>query len=400
MEFEFKRAVNSGFGGRSTMSVRKDIPFEIVSMICRFAIDKTPSFDLEAEGDHWRYCYRLEPWGVEVAQRLRRVCKTMNAAASPFLFHEVSLASNSKSIDRLRCIANHPVFSRHVQVLYLDCYQYKDECLENPTQYAEALQQAKLYSRYSKEKVAQGFQTLRTLLLDQQKCRNERLDVACLAEVLPKMPHLYSIVMTYARQAYPFRSSYGWTTRAQRARQSNERDYEHIVDPGCNRRANCLVTGQYLKVLTNPAKRSGVKWLQLPPMKAGSHLRAVTLDFGGIDETVEAVVQLFRNLEKLNLELSGDRFVFLNTHIPTDDFAHMYGLMLKDGIKEARKLNTLALYLREFRDDAQLELSKYTSMFPKLPESRLYLAKPNSNQYSPSYIQSPPYPQIIRPHKL
>ena len=343
MELEFQRPTPLGSSGQDPTEVRMQIPFEIIVMIVRLATDRGLNFEHGGENDilyNTRDRSRLQL--VETAKNLRRVNKVFNTAATPFLFREASIAPSLASIARLSSIVNHPSLARHVSTLYIDCHQYSEELLELPENYFTDLQRQNMWSRYAEEKVQEGVHTLRDILLEQRKCREDKLHARCLDEALPKLSGLSEIIFTEMHPAYFFRPAWMETRRGQmyRPEYAQYARYQHILAPEVNPVAQDRVLAQFVGVVAMRGSSPTTKSLKLCLWGTHLQMKAILSESGSFETASETLLQLFERLEKFSLDFSciENRMLLID-----DEVLILFRSVLKSCLTGANRLNTLYL---------------------------------------------------------
>lgn len=368
MNFEVSRALPSG--GETRISVQ--VPLEVVTLICGFATGPL----LLTEFDDWDCCFE-DSWRTRTVQRLRLVSKVFSAAATPFLIPQLCLAPNDKSIDKLRNVARHPIFSKYVRCIYLDCGFFNEDAKAHPEEYASALNNASMFSWYSKDKLRDGYKTYCELAEQQRRCRANSAHIHCVVEAFSKMPNLREVVIAARHRLW------GLKTARRKIRTINSSSstvstllpnpqWDHVLEPestfssldfgpNSERRGKFFsLMSEYLQALARPDVASRLHCLKLLVFEANQPMAKLTDMFGSTDKLKISLQNMFKGLTKLDLNLS--HYVW-GIPLPNgpDDSAEQWVKILMTCIKEAKQLESLALSFPCYPRDSLQELPNMIS---------------------------------------
>lgn len=227
------------------------------------------------------------------AATLRLVCKNYSVIAGAHIIPEVSFYTHAKDLARLRAIAEHPVFSRHVKSLtyfgavlespplslekFLRDHKQSVALREFANMSSPSLPDVKWKAELSRPQLEAQYDKYRQLVASQEEIRRNRLVPACLKEVMPKFPNLRLVTMSSGFEFYE-----GGEQR------SKASPYDDCVHEAQSRfkPEGCL----HLEVLLEALAQSDIRI---------EHLRAGSLSWRFFEKAPEDLSRFFKPLTNL-----------------------------------------------------------------------------------------------------
>ena len=338
------------------LSIEK-VPFDVLSLIARclsaprvnheFIIGST----LSRYGD--AFWSPREYLKLDTLKSMRLVSKTFNLAASPFLISHVTISQSQESKERLNMIADHPVFSKFVSAIDLDCHLlYEDFTVAN---YVAALNSKGTFCQFPKSKLREGYEEYRQIVENQRSFREQKLHIEALLNAFEKMPNLKTVAL--------FEKSFGRLNRRRlhilRSNRDSDAstafDEDYMVEPSPNyyirarddngtaahRKTLLTLMGDYLLLLSRPEIFSRIKTLKLLTFNLSHHLDAMASTFGSAEKFQEALRNVFEGLESIHLNTSSGYSVLTPTRAFGSESANKWGKIINSGLKHAQQLRAL-----------------------------------------------------------
>ena len=333
------------------------VPFDVLSLIARslsappvnheFIIGST----LSRYGD--AFWSPREYLKLDTLRSMRLVSKTFNLAASPFLISHVTISQSQESKERLDMIADHPVFSKFVSAIDLDCHLLFEDF--TATNYIAALNSKGTFCQFPKSKLREGYEEYRQIIENQKSFREQKQHIEALLKAFDKMPNLKTVAL--------YEKSFGRLNRRRvRLLRSNRDsdtlapfDEDYMVEPSPNyyirarddngtashRKTLLSLMGAYLLLLSRPEIFSRLKTLKLLTFNLSHHLDAMASIFGSAEKFQQALRNIFEGLEAIHLNTSSGYSVLTPTRPFGTEPANKWGKIINLGLKHAQKLRAL-----------------------------------------------------------